>query len=427
MVNINHASISGHGISDDGSNDPGAVQGNRIERDIVKVVTEFKNAFLRKYMVVTTDLDHGNGNLNKSVTLANNSNCDSYASQHANSSTGWAEGAECIYYPGSVEGAKLANCVRASVQMRLPVSFRRYIARDDSEVTNTYMTAIIWELGFLQSDKDYDNMVRLAKEYGEAIAMGIMDYHGLTNLYTADLKPKDTKAPIGKSVVNNGVVNYGSSYIVYAHGIEDESGIAGVQFPTWTDEKGQDDIVWHDGTNQGNGTWMCKINTSDHGNSRGLYITHVYAWDKSGNFGYIGATAVEMKKLESAVADIYPSKPSTFGDSFTIRVDNIKCATEIKKLTFPTWTKNAGQDDLIWKVGTKVDGTTVETWECTISRLDHKNEYGDYVIHVYLEDIYGNLVFLGETKVKLLTESDRIDALEKVLVDHEARIKELEK
>ena len=58
-------------------------------------------------------------------------------------------------------------------------------------------------------------------------------------------------------------------------------GIARVLFPTWTEKKGQDDIIWYEG--EYNGRWICHVNISDHKNEQGTYITHIYAYDNAGN------------------------------------------------------------------------------------------------------------------------------------------------
>ena len=48
-----------------------------------------------------------------------------------------------------------------------------------------------------------------------------------------------------------------------------------VQFPTWSNVNGQDDIVWYEGINQGNGTWTVVVDSGNH-NDGGQFTTHVY-------------------------------------------------------------------------------------------------------------------------------------------------------
>lgn len=67
-------------------------------------------------------------------------------------------------------------------------------------------------------------------------------------------------------------------------------GISRVQFPTWTLANGQDDIAsdWGrntqvSGTIDGNKVSF-RVNTADHNNEFGAYVTHIYAYDLIGNY-----------------------------------------------------------------------------------------------------------------------------------------------
>lgn len=55
-----------------------------------------------------------------------------------------------------------------------------------------------------------------------------------------------------------------------------------VEFPTWTEANGQDDIIWLKGTISGS-TVTCQVNISDFNNQKGNYITHIYATDSCNN------------------------------------------------------------------------------------------------------------------------------------------------
>lgn len=417
-----NALISGHGISTDGTNDPGAVYGGRIERDIVARIARYAVDFLRKHsphITVVTDLEHGNFNMVASINLANRERVDSYVSIHANSTAGWAQGAEGLVYPGSREGARLNEHIRASVQMRLPISYRYTAERPDlGELRSTHMPAVIWECGYLQSDRDSDLMINHAKAYGEAIAMGIMDYHGLTKLY---VKPTDTVAPTADKVFSDGDVQYGRFFNAYAHGVKDKSGIKKVTFAVWTSKGGQDDLKWYDAKKESDGVYTLKVDTHNHGKEKGLYIVHCYATDKAGNFGYVGATSVEIKKPDTlATGDVTPSKAATFADSFSVRVDNIQPGDmPLDHVSFAVWTEKDGQDDLKWVKAEQVDtglrtddGDVIFAYETVVDKKDHKNETGDYLVDAYGNDGKGNQWYIGGCRVRLLSADDRIRLLE---------------
>lgn len=71
--------------------------------------------------------------------------------------------------------------------------------------------------------------------------------------------------------------------------VEDAGGVTKVQFPTWTVENGQDDLMadWMNnpsctGTQDGE-FWSFRVNDREHNFERGIYRTHIYTWDSYGN------------------------------------------------------------------------------------------------------------------------------------------------
>ncbi len=95
----------------------------------------------------------------------------------------------------------------------------------------------------------------------------------------------------GPSISNVKVSNVSSSGYTVTCTVKStsEMGVSKVQFPTWTAKNGQDDIAsewWSDskvkGTITGN-TATFRVNSSEHNNETGNYMTHIYAYDKIGN------------------------------------------------------------------------------------------------------------------------------------------------
>ncbi|SEP63643.1 Uncharacterized conserved protein YjdB, contains Ig-like domain [Lachnospiraceae bacterium RM5] len=65
--------------------------------------------------------------------------------------------------------------------------------------------------------------------------------------------------------------------------VADNAGIASVQFPTWTEKNGQDDLIWKEADTFVNNHATFRVNTSEHGNEEGIYRTHIYARDNMSN------------------------------------------------------------------------------------------------------------------------------------------------
>ena len=75
-----------------------------------------------------------------------------------------------------------------------------------------------------------------------------------------------------------------------------------VQFPTWSNTNGQDDIVWYSGTNQGNGNWNVIVDSAKH-NSGGTYTTHVYA-TVNGSLTMVGETTYSLSKVPTVMSQM---------------------------------------------------------------------------------------------------------------------------
>ena len=73
--------------------------------------------------------------------------------------------------------------------------------------------------------------------------------------------------------------------------------------PVWSEQNGQDDLVWHNATKQDGGSYKVTISASQHKWNSGKYIVHGYIVDASGKnigFGATSADVVAPKKIGSA-------------------------------------------------------------------------------------------------------------------------------
>ncbi len=68
-----------------------------------------------------------------------------------------------------------------------------------------------------------------------------------------------------------------------------------VQFPTWSNEYGQDDIVWYEGTNHGWCNWSVVVDSANH-NSGGDFTTHAYVTE-NGNTYFAGETGYYLEQM----------------------------------------------------------------------------------------------------------------------------------
>ncbi len=132
--------------------------------------------------------------------------------------------------------------------------------------------------------------------WGNTIFRSVDKVGNASSNTTAYIIARDGTAPTYTSYNITNVTQTG--YDIYVYGVTDAlSGISRVQFPTWTDYNGQDDLQasWQTnsqatGQNLGNGTWYYRVNISDHNNESGQYQTHVWIYDNAGSANAFATT-----------------------------------------------------------------------------------------------------------------------------------------
>ncbi len=103
---------------------------------------------------------------------------------------------------------------------------------------------------------------------------------------------------VGGATANISPLNY--VYNMPINSTQYEVGIMGasgnrVQFPTWSNTNGQDDLVWYEGVNRGNGKWNAVVDSARH-NSGGAYTTHAYVYSGNSMNGF-GKTSYSLYKV----------------------------------------------------------------------------------------------------------------------------------
>ena len=117
--------------------------------------------------------------------------------------------------------------------------------------------------------------------------------YGLTATLPAPVKDS---LPIIKTAVASNLTS--SGYDVTAT-FDAPADVVSVLMPTWTENGGQDDLVWHNASVSGN-TATFHVNVSQHGWESGKYITHIYVKSKNGESKpvpvYVTVPAASSKK-----------------------------------------------------------------------------------------------------------------------------------
>lgn len=156
-----------------------------------------------------------------------------------------------------------------------------------------------------------------------------------------------------------------------------------IKFAVWSDNKGQDDIVWYDANNLG----AAYVDLSKH-KDYGLYHVHTYSFVPNTAAKGLNALTITVAKPE-----IQTNINKTSAGNFEILINNVP--DTITSVLVPVWSAKNGQDDIKWYQATK---TTASNYKVNVSVRDHKNDTGLYNVHIYGQSlITGGLVGLTAT------------------------------
>ena len=170
--------------------------------------------------------------------------------------------------------------------------------------------------------------------------------------------------------------------------------------PTWSNEQGQDDIIWHKAQRQSDGTYKFTVRSSEHKNSVGDYSVHLYYIQNDGKMVGVGGTTTKVSLASVAKPEgkltIANNDPKT--GTFDVIVSEVSSPQGVREVLLPTWSNEQDQDDIIWhKAQKQSDGT----YKFTVRASEHKNSVGDYSVHLYYVQNDGKLVGVGGTTTKV--------------------------
>lgn len=134
----------------------------------------------------------------------------------------------------------------------------------------------VWGYPIVEYAKEYDDFV--SKNYTSLIDLGYPTLYIRNDCYADAIKRIEDICEEHHRYVSGHLQEEisqekNSVCLVY---VAEGSDFKSVQFPMWSEENGQDDIVWYDAVKNEDGAWTCEINLEDH-QTRGIIDVHVYA------------------------------------------------------------------------------------------------------------------------------------------------------
>ena len=259
---------------------------------------------------------------------------------------------------------------------------------------------IIWHKAQRQSDGTYKFTVRSSEHKNSVGDYSVHLYYIQNDGKLVGVGGTTTKVsvakPEGKLTIANNNPKTGTFDVIVSE-VSSPQGVREVLLPTWSNENGQDDIIWHKAQKQSDGTYKFTVRASEHKNSVGDYSVHLYYVQNDGKMVGVGGTTtkVSVAKPEGKLT-IANNNPKT--GTFDVIVSEVSSPQGVREVLLPTWSNDQGQDDIIWhKALRQSDGT----YKFTVRASEHKNSVGDYSVHLYYIQNDGKLVGVGGTTTKV--------------------------
>ena len=259
---------------------------------------------------------------------------------------------------------------------------------------------IIWHKAQKQSDGTYKFTVRASEHKNSVGDYSVHLYYVQNDGKMVGVGGTTTKVsvakPEGKLTIANNDPRTGTFDVIVSE-VSSPQGVREVLLPTWSNEQGQDDIIWHKAQKQSDGTYKFTVRASEHKNSVGDYSVHLYYIQNDGKLVGVGGTTtkVSVAKPEGKLT-IANNDPKT--GTFDVIVSEVSSPQGVREVLLPTWSNENGQDDIIWhKAQKQSDGT----YKFTVRASEHKNSVGDYSVHLYYVQNDGKLVGVGGTTTKV--------------------------
>ncbi len=288
------------------------------------------------------------------------------------------------------EKAVAENLIQRQAKAVSIPSQGNYVFQETTPVKNAASMSSPTQFNFDKGDKVFYDKVLEADGHqwiSYVSYSGIRRYVVIGKL-TTQPSPIETKVS-GTIAIQNKTAQ---QFDVVISNASSNQGIKEVLVPVWSEQNGQDDIVWYQATKQGEGVYKVTVKVSDHKNNSGNYHVHLYYLLDNGEQRGVGATMTEVEAPKPVETTGIISIANKSSQGFDVLITNASSTQGIKEVLVPVWSEQNGQDDIIWYQATK-QGEGV--YKVAVKVSDHKNDSGNYNIHLYYRLVTGELKVVG--------------------------------
>ena len=265
---------------------------------------------------------------------------------------------------------------------------------------------LVWYVATKQNDGTYKVSVKASDHKNSTGKYNIHLYYNqlngkqigvtaTTTEVTIGKRPEELR-PSGKLSIENKNDQTGTFDAVIRNVVA-PTGLKEVLVPVWSNQNGQDDLIWHKAVLQSDGSYRATIKASDHKNDSGKYNVHVHFIDSNNHRSYVTETVTEIQQNKPSGKLSIENKNDQNG-TFDAVIRDVVAPNGLREILVPTWSEVNGQDDLIWhKAERQEDGS----YKATIKSTDHRDSLGKYKLQVIYVDNSGQsqLITEGSTEV----------------------------
>ena len=168
-----------------------------------------------------------------------------------------------------------------------------YVFQETTPVKNAASMSSPTQFNFDKGDKVFYDKVLEADGHqwiSYVSYSGIRRYVVIGKL-TTQPSPIETKVS-GTIVIQNKTAQ---QFDVIISNVSSTQGIKEVLVPVWSEQNGQDDIVWYQATKQGEGVYKVAVKVSDHKNDSGNYNIHLYYRLSTGELRVVGGKTTTVE------------------------------------------------------------------------------------------------------------------------------------
>ncbi|WP_411039792.1 GBS Bsp-like repeat-containing protein [Streptococcus constellatus] len=293
-----------------------------------------------------------------------------------------------------VSGTKTIVVAPSSARESIP-SQGVYTFKKEVEVKNSPTMTAKTEFTFARGERiRYDKV--LDADHHQWISY--VSYSG-TRRYIpiATLTSEETPKPVQVTGTIHIENKTSQGFDVVVTNVSSTKGVKTVKLPIWSSQGGQDDVIWYDAIKQIDGTYKLSVDIRRHKNNRGEYNIHMYYIQSDGSLQGVTGTTTKVEEPKYSVTGTIHIENKT-SQGFDVVVTNVSSTKGVKTVKLPVWSSQGGQDDVIWYDAIKqTDGT----YKLSVDIRRHKNNRGEYNIHMYYIQSDGSLQGVTGTTTKV--------------------------